>query len=83
MAVYGQGCHPQIIIWTEAKLICQTICYCISKTKNEFGQNPKENIILTGPGQYTKILMGSLTKANRDNMNVKYNILQYLPIIPI
>jgi hypothetical protein len=58
-------------------------CYCISKTKNEFGQNPEENIILTGPGQYTKILTGSLTKTNRDNMNVKYNILQYFPIIPI
>jgi hypothetical protein len=23
MAVYGPGCHPQNIIWTEAKLICQ------------------------------------------------------------
>ena len=34
--------------------ICQTtcFCYCISKTKNELGQNPKENIILIGPGQY-------------------------------
>jgi hypothetical protein len=40
--------------------ICQTTCtfYCISKTKNEFGQNPEENIILIGPGQYTKILIG-------------------------
>ena len=27
-------------------------CYCISKTKNEFGQNPEENIILIGPGRY-------------------------------
>ena len=77
MAVYGPGCHPQNIIWTEAKFvgdrpvhklpfgpkchelfvihlyytqymqICQTtcFCYCISKTKNEFGQNPEENII--------------------------------------
>ena len=26
--------------------------------KNEFGQNPEENIILIGPGQYTKILTG-------------------------
>jgi hypothetical protein len=34
--------------------ICQTtcFCYCISKTKNEFGQKPEENIILIGPGQY-------------------------------
>ena len=40
--------------------ICQTTCscYCISKTKNEFGQNPEENVILIGPGQYTKILTG-------------------------
>jgi hypothetical protein len=88
----GPGCHPQNIIWTEAKLrsiyyfvsdrpvhklpfgpkrhelfvILYSIhanlssttyfCYCISKTKNEFGQNPEENIILIGLGQYTKIL---------------------------
>ena len=51
-------------------------CYCISKTKNEFGQNPEENIILTGPGQYAVILTGSLTKTNRENINVKHNIIQ-------
>jgi hypothetical protein len=81
MAVYGPGCHPQNIIWTEAVtdrsincqlarsamnyLLCHTqymqicetcFCYCISKTINEFGQNPENNIILIGPGQYTKIL---------------------------
>jgi hypothetical protein len=44
------------------------------RQKNEFVQNPVENIILTGPGQYTKILTGSLTKTNRDNIIVKYNI---------
>ena len=43
-------------------------CYCIFKTKNEFGQNPEENIILT------KILTCSLTKTNKDNIIVKYNI---------
>jgi hypothetical protein len=48
--------------------------YCISKTKNEFGQNPEENIILNGPGQYTKIFTGSLTKTNKNNIIVKYNI---------
>ena len=44
--------------------ICQTtcFCYCISKTKNEFGPNPKENIILIGSGQYTKILTSQYTK---------------------
>ena len=64
------------------------LCYCISKAKNEFGQNPEENIILTGPGQYTVILTGPgqytviltglLTKTNRENVNVKYNIIQLL-----
>ena len=44
--------------------ICQTtcFCYCISKTKNEFGQNSEENIILIGPGPYTKLLTGQYTK---------------------
>jgi hypothetical protein len=36
------------------------------RQKNEFGQNPEENIILTG----------SLTKTNKDNIIVKYNILK-------
>jgi hypothetical protein len=33
---------------TQYMQICQTtcFCYCISKTKNEFGKNPEENIIL-------------------------------------
>ena len=52
--------------------------YCISKTKNEFGQNPEENIILTGSGQDTAIWTGSLTKTNRENINVKYNIIYCL-----
>ena len=53
--------------------ICQTtcFCYCISKTKSEIGQNMEENIILIGPGQYTKIFTGQYTKiltgcANKD-----------------
>ena len=46
--------------------ICQTtcFCYCISKTKNDFGQNPEENIILVGPGQYTKISTGQYLRNN-------------------
>ena len=59
MAVYGPVCHPQNII---------------SKTKNEFEQNPEENIIWTGPGLYTAIWTASLTKTNRENINVNYNI---------
>ena len=54
------------------------LCYCISKTRNEFGQNPEENIIWTGPGLYTVISTGSLTKTNKENVNAKYNILKYL-----
>ena len=74
MAVYGPGCHPQNIIWTEAKLICQdgmffVIVYLRPKMSSDKIRK--------------KTLTGSLTKTNRDNMNVKYNILQYFPIIPI
>jgi hypothetical protein len=47
-----------LLYYTQYMQICQTtcFCYCISKTKNEFGKKPEENIILIGPGQYTKIL---------------------------
>ena len=43
-----------LLYYTQYMHICQTtcFCYCISKTKNEFRQNPEENIILIGPGQY-------------------------------
>jgi hypothetical protein len=61
MAVYGPRCHPQNIIWTEAKpAIPNHIVRPVSRWayKNEFGQNPEENIILIGPSQYTKILTG-------------------------
>ena len=56
----------------HANLSDDMFCYCISKTKNEFGQNPEENIILIGPDQYTKILPSQYTKilpgcANKDN----------------
>jgi hypothetical protein len=36
------------------------------RKKKQFGQNPEENMILTG----------SLTKTNRSNIIVKYNILK-------
>jgi hypothetical protein len=44
-----------LLYYTQYMQICQTtcFCYCISKTKNEFGQNPEENIILIGSGPYT------------------------------
>ena len=53
------------------------VYYCISKIKDEFGQNPEENIIWTGPCLFTAIWTGSLTKTNRENINVKYNIIRY------
>ena len=104
MTVYGPGCHPQNIIWTEGErpvhklpfgpkchelfVILYSILANLSddmffvvivylRPKNGFGQNPEDNIILTGPGQYTVTLTGSLTKTNRENINVKYNILRY------
>ena len=32
---------------------------------------------MTLPGQYTVLWTGSITKTNRENINVKYNILKY------
>ena len=53
-----------LLHYTQYIQICRTtcFCYCISKTQNEFGQNPEENIILIGSGQYTKILTGCANK---------------------
>jgi len=62
-----------LLYYTQYMQICQTtcLCYCISKIKNDFRQNPEENIILIGPGPCTKILTGQYTKiltgcANKD-----------------
>jgi hypothetical protein len=52
---FGPKCHElfAILYSIPANLSENLFCYCISKTKkNEFGQNPEEKIILTGPGQY-------------------------------
>ena len=54
-----KGIWPEVP-WTICHIIFNTwksvrrhvFCCCISKAKNESGQNPEENIILTGPGQY-------------------------------
>jgi hypothetical protein len=58
---------------TQYMQICQTtcFCYCISKTKNEFGKNPEENIILIGPGQYYTI-----TALERDQYEVLWSRVQ-------
>ena len=60
----AQSAMHYLLYYTQYMQICQTtcFCYCISKTKNEFGQNPEENIILIGPGPYTKILTGCANK---------------------
>jgi hypothetical protein len=65
-----------VISWRSVLLVEKIGAPGISKAKNEFGQNPEENIILTGPSQYAVILTGSLTKTNRENINVKHNIIQ-------
>ena len=39
--------------------------------------NLDENVIWTGPGLYTVIWTDWLTKTNRENINVKYNIFAY------
>ena len=74
---FGPKCHELfgILYSIHANLSNDTfLLLYIYGEKNEFGQNPEENIALTGPGQYTNILTGSLTKTNRDNIIVKYNI---------
>jgi hypothetical protein len=60
VVIYTICLCKRYIMFNTCKSVRQYVfCYCISKTKNEFGQNPEENIILTGPNQYTKILTGS------------------------
>ena len=63
---FGPKCHELfVILYTiHANLSdgMDCVCYCISKTKNEFGRNPVENVILIGPGLYTRILTGQYTK---------------------
>jgi hypothetical protein len=74
---FGPKCHKLFVILYSilANLTDDMFfCYCISKAKNEFGQNPEENIIFTGHGQYNVILAGSLAKTNKENINIKYNI---------
>jgi hypothetical protein len=60
----GRSAMNYLLYYTQYMQICQTTCFCccISKTKNEFGHNLEENIILTGPSQYTRILTGQYTK---------------------
>jgi hypothetical protein len=113
MAVYGPGCHPQNIIWTEAKL--RSIYYFVGNRpvhKLPFGPKCHELFIIlysihanlsdanvfvivylrhktssdkirkktlywSGPVNILKYWPAALTKTNRENKNVKYNILKY------
>ena len=84
---FGPKCHELfVMLYSILANLSDDMFFVIVyvRQKNEFVQNPVENIILTGPGQYTKILTdqytkiltGSLTKKNKDNIIVKYNIYQ-------
>ena len=70
---FGPKCHELLLILYLIHEICQTTCFfvIVYLRQNEFGQIPEENIILIGPGPYTKILTGQYTKiltgsANKD-----------------
>ena len=60
--LFGPRCHELFVILysIHTNLSDNMFCYCISKTKNEFGQNPEENIIFIGLCQYTKLLINSI-----------------------
>jgi hypothetical protein len=112
MVVYGQGCHPQNIIWTEAKLRsiyyfvgdrpvhllpfgskCHAlfailysihtnlsddmfffIVYLRQKTSSDKIRN--KTLYWSGPVNIVNYWRTALTKTNRENKNVMYNIIQ-------
>ena len=43
--------------------------------------NLNEDVIWSGPGLYNVIWTGWLTKANRENANVKYDIALYKVVL--
>ena len=57
--LYGpkQSWGPNTILWVTDWSMNYLLYY-----KKEFGENPEENIILTAPVQYTKILTGCANK---------------------
>ena len=75
---FGPKCHELFaILYSLLANLSDDMLFVIVylRQKNEFGQNPEENIILIWPAQYTKILTAALTKTNRENIYVKYNII--------
>jgi len=119
MAVYGPGCRPQNIIWTEAKL--RSIYYFVGDRpvhKLPFGPKCHELFVIlysilanlsddmffvivylrqktssdkirrktlywSCPVNILKYWPAVLTKTNRENKNVKYNISIYWNVINI
>jgi hypothetical protein len=59
--VYGPQLRfgPYNILWVTFRSIN---CHMALNAKKEFEQNPEENIILIGPGPYTKILTDCTNK---------------------
>jgi hypothetical protein len=86
VAVHGRGCHPQNMIWTEAKL--WSMYYFVGDRpihKLPFGPKCHERFVIVysmlanlSDDMFFVIVYlrytGSLTKTNRDNIIVKYNI---------
>ena len=74
---FGPKCHELFVILYSilANLsddMFFVIVYLRPKTSSD--KIRKNNIRWTGPGLYIVIWPGSLTKTNRENINVKYNI---------
>ena len=62
---FGPKCHELFaILYSMFTNLSDDMFFVIAylRQKKEFGQNPEENIILVGPGQYTKILTGWANK---------------------
>ena len=117
MVVYGPGCHPQNMLWAEAKQ--RSIYYFVGDRpvhKLPFGPKCHELFVIlysihanlsddmfffivylrqrtssdkirkktlywSGPVNILKYWPAALTKTNRENKNVKYNILPYQHIL--
>jgi hypothetical protein len=71
---FGPKCHELFVILSSNQsddIFFAIDVYLKPKTSSE--KYLEENI-WTGPGLCTVIWTGSLTKTNRENINVKYNI---------
>jgi hypothetical protein len=72
---FGLKCHELfVILYSILANLSDDMFFCYSKIKIEFEQNPEENIILTELGQYTVIWTSSITKTNREHINVNIQV---------